>query len=101
MECTCVLDENGNFCPQFSDRKECILVDQVILAVGQASELSFLGTGGPIQVKCGLIVVNADNLETGMQGVYAGGDVTQAPGDIIHAVAAGRRAAAAIDKALG
>jgi formate dehydrogenase (NADP+) beta subunit len=101
VECTCVFDEHGNFCPQFSDRKEGILADQVILAVGQASELSFLGTGGPIQVERGLIVVNADNLETGMQGVYAGGDVTQAPGDIIHAVAAGRRVAAAIDKALG
>ena len=101
VECTCVFDEHGNFCPQFSDRKECILVDQIILAVGQASELSFLGQGGPIQVKRGLIVVNAENLETGMQGVYAGGDVTQAPGAIIHAIAAGRQAAAAIDKALG
>ncbi|HSO61879.1 MAG TPA: hypothetical protein VLR50_12680 [Desulfobacterales bacterium] len=46
-------------------------------------------------------MVNPDNLETGMQGAYAGGDVTQAPGDIIHAVAGGRRAAAAIDKTLG
>ena len=79
VECTCVFDEHGNFCPQFSGRKECILVDQIILAVGQASELSFLGQGGPIQVKRGLIVVNAENLETGMQGVYAGGDVTRAP----------------------
>jgi formate dehydrogenase (NADP+) beta subunit len=66
-----------------------------------------IGKGGffffsaSVQVKRGLIVVNANNLETGMQGVYAGGEVTQAPGDIIHAVAAGRRAAAAIDKALG
>ena len=101
VECTCVLDEHGNFCPQFGDRKECVLVDQIILAVGQASELSFLGQGGPIQVKRGLIAVNAENLETGMQGVYAGGDVTRAPGAVIHAIAAGRQAAAAIDKALG
>ena len=36
-----------------------------------------------------------------MPGVYAGGDVTQARGAIIHAIAAGRQAAAAIDKALG
>jgi len=101
VECTCVFDENGNFCPQFSDRKECILADQIILAVGQVCNLGFLGAGGPIQVNRGLIVVNAANLETGMQGVYAGGDVTQAPGAIIHAIAAGRQAAAAIDKALG
>ena len=101
VECTCVFDENGNFCPQFSDRKECILVDQIILAVGQASSLGFLGADGPIQVNRGLIVVNAENFETGMQGVYAGGDVTKAPGTIIHAIAAGRQAAASIDKALG
>lgn len=101
VECTCVFDEHGNFCPQFGDRKECMLVDQIILAVGQASELSFLGQGGPIQVKRGLIVVNAENLETGMPGVYAGGDATRACGAIIHAIAAGRQAAAAIDKALG
>jgi formate dehydrogenase (NADP+) beta subunit len=101
VECTCVFDERGNFCPQFGDRKECVRADQVILAMGQASNLGFLGAGGPIQVNRGLIVVNSENLATGMPGVYAGGDVTQAPGDIIHAVAAGRRAAAAIDKALG
>jgi len=101
VECTCVFDEHGNFCPQFSGRKECILADQIILAVGQASELSFLGQSGPIQVKRGLIVVNAENLETGMQGVYAGGDAIQTRGAIIHAIAAGRQAAAAIDKALG
>jgi formate dehydrogenase beta subunit len=101
VECTCVFDEHGNFCPQFSGRKECILVDQIILAVGQEANLEFLGAGGPIQVNRGLIVVNAENLETGLPGVYAGGDVTQALGAIIHAIAAGRQAAAAIDKALG
>ena len=101
VECACVFDENGNFCPQFSDRKECMLVDQIILAVGQASDVSFLGAGGPIHVNRGLIVVNPESLETGMQGVYAGGDVTKAPGAIIHAIASGRKAAASIDQALG
>jgi len=100
VECTCVFDENGNFCPQFSDRKECILVDQIILAVGQTADLAFLGTGGSIEVNRGLIVVNAESLETKMKGVYAGGDVTQMPGAIIHAIAAGRKAAACIDRAL-
>jgi NADPH-dependent glutamate synthase beta subunit-like oxidoreductase len=101
VECTCVLDENGNFRPQFSDRAERILADQVILAVGQASDVSFLSPGGSIQVSCGLIVVEAESAETAMPGVYAGGDVTQAPRAVIHAIAAGRQAAASIDKALG
>jgi hypothetical protein len=48
-----------------------------------------------------LITVDEDRLETGMKGVYAGGDVAAVPGSIIHAIAAGRRAASAMDKALG
>jgi hypothetical protein len=36
-----------------------------------------------------------------MQGVFAGGDVGKGPGAIIDAIAAGRRAATAIDKLLG
>jgi NADPH-dependent glutamate synthase beta subunit-like oxidoreductase/Pyruvate/2-oxoacid:ferredoxin oxidoreductase delta subunit len=101
VECTAVFDAQGNFCPEFSDKKECILVDQVILAVGQAADLSFLDENSPIKINKGLIVVDEDTLETGMPGVYAGGDIAKAPGAVIHAVAAGRRAAASIDRSLG
>lgn len=102
VECSNVFDEDGNFCPQFNEsNKECIRVDQVILAVGQTSDLSFLKTDSAIGVENGLIVVDKNTLKTGMPAVYAGGDVTRVPGAIIHAVAAGRQAAAAIDKALG
>jgi hypothetical protein len=101
VECTCVFDEQGQFCPEFSETKACILVDQVIIAVGQASDLSFLEDNSQIKVDRGLIVVNEDSLETDKKGIYAGGDITKAPGAIIHAIAAGRKAAASIDKALG
>jgi NADPH-dependent glutamate synthase beta subunit-like oxidoreductase len=101
VACTRVFDDRGNFCPEFSDKKECILVDQVIIAVGQASDLSFLDGNSPIKVNRGLIVVDEDTLATGMPGVYAGGDITRAPGAVIWAVAAGRRAAESIDSALG
>jgi formate dehydrogenase (NADP+) beta subunit len=101
VECTCVFDEDGRFCPQFGDRKECIRVDQIILAVGQAADLSFLGDTTPIRVANGLIVVDEGTMETSMPKVYAGGDVTKAPGAVILAIAAGRRAAVAIDQALG
>ena len=99
--CSGVFDDQGNFCPEFSDEKECIRVDQVILAVGQATDLSFLADNNPIRVEGGLIVVNEQTLETGMAGVYAGGDIAGGAGDVIHAVAAGRRAAESIDRALG
>ncbi|MDP2647185.1 MAG: FAD-dependent oxidoreductase [Desulfobacterales bacterium] len=101
VQCTCVFDESGNFCPQFSEDRQTISADQVIMAIGQAADLSFLEKDSPIATDGGLIVVDEDTLETGMQGVYAGGDVTSAQGAIIHAIAAGRKAAVAIDKALG
>ena len=101
VECTTVFDGQGNFCPEFSAKKECILVDQIILAVGRAADLSFLDHNSPVQVNNGLVVVNEDTLETGLPGVYAGGDITKARGDVIHAIAAGRGAAASIDRILG
>ncbi|MGD2272988.1 MAG: FAD-dependent oxidoreductase, partial [Desulfobacterales bacterium] len=101
VACTCVFDNQGNFCPQFGESRQCIPADQVILAVGQATALSFLGKNSPISIAAGLIVVNQESLETGMQGVYAGGDVVKAQSAVIHAIAAGRKAAASIDKALG
>lgn len=101
VECTGVFDDRGNFCPAFSEKKECIPVDQVIMAVGQAADLSFLDDNPPIMTDRGLIVVNGNTLETGMAGVYAGGDITKGPAAVIDAIAAGRRAAESIDRALG
>jgi NADPH-dependent glutamate synthase beta subunit-like oxidoreductase/ferredoxin len=101
VECTCVFDEDGNFCPEFSDKKECFLVEQVIMAVGQAVDVSFLEGTDQIKLDKGLIVVNEKTLETDLKDVYAGGDVAKAPGAIIHAIAAGRQAASSIDSALG
>ena len=101
VECTGVFDEKGNFCPRFGQKKECLLVDQVIMAVGQTVDLRFLPTNSQVEVNRGLVVVDQETLETGMPAVYAGGDVTRGPATVIHAVAAGRQAAEAIDRALG
>ncbi|MGD8274183.1 MAG: FAD-dependent oxidoreductase [Desulfobacterales bacterium] len=100
-ECSCVFDEQGQFCPQFSETRECIPVDQVIIAVGQVTELSFLEDKGTIKTDRGLILVHPDSMETNIQGIYAGGDVTTGPASIIDAIAAGRQAASSIDQALG
>ena len=99
--CTCVFDDNGNFCPAFDDTKKEIEGDQVVLAIGQASDLAFLGGDSRVSVSKGLIVIDGNTLETGMKGVYAGGDVAAVPGAIVRAIAAGRKAASSIDKVLG
>jgi len=72
VECTAVFDEQGNFCPEFSDKKECILVDQVILAVGQAADLSFLDENSPVKVNRGLIVVDEETRIKGFQEIAVG-----------------------------
>ncbi|MBS1237290.1 MAG: sudA 1, partial [Deltaproteobacteria bacterium] len=101
VACISVFDDRGVFNPKFGETKQTIRGDQVILALGQAPDLSFLRSTPSIEAERGLITVDEDSLETGMKGVYAGGDVTADPGAIIHAIAAGRKAASAMDKALG
>lgn len=101
VRCTAVFDTQGVFFPVLDDEAmDRLDVDQVILAIGQTPDLSFLDPGGAIQTAQGVIVVDGDTNETAMHGVYAGGDVTGA-GSVVHAVASGRRAAIAIDRALG
>ena len=101
VPCISVFDDRGGFNPKFGETEQTIRGDQVILALGQAPDLSFLQSSPSIEAERGLITVDEDSLETGMKGVYAGGDVTADPGAIIHAIAAGRKAASAMDKALG
>jgi len=46
-------------------------------------------------------VVEEATLATNEPGVFAGGDAVKAPGSVIEAIAAGRKAAAALDQYLG
>jgi thioredoxin reductase len=101
VHCTSVFDNQGTFNPRFDETKQIIQGDQVILALGQVPDLSFLQGTPAIETDRGMIRVREDSLETGMEGVYAGGDVTAGPRAIIHAIAAGRKAASAMDKYLG
>lgn len=101
IQCASVFDEQGDFCPAFNNITEKVEADQVILAIGQAADLSFIDDNGPLAIKKGLIPINPDTQETDMPGVFAGGDVGKGPGTIIDAISAGRRAATAIDQFLG
>jgi len=99
VRCTSVFDGEGRFCPTFdSDVKETVKVDQVILAIGQKTDLSF--TEPSLKVERGLIAIDQDTQSTNMEGVFAGGDVTRGAASVIEAIAAGRRAADSIDRYL-
>ena len=79
--------------------------DVIIAAIGQEPALSFLDPKGPVRMMGGLIDVDLATQVTGLAGVFAAGDAASRaagqPGTIISAIAAGRRAAAAIDRHLG
>ena len=68
--------------------------DHVIVAAGQAADLSFLPPA--IEEEGGLIRVDGA-LETTMGGIFAGGDATAQARTVVHAIASGKRAAIAID----
>ncbi|MCK5418057.1 MAG: FAD-dependent oxidoreductase, partial [Desulfobacterales bacterium] len=107
VRCTSVFDEEGNFCPYFDDTKKNIETDQVILAIGQASETAFcrdfcfLDDQASLPVNNGLINIDNSTQETEIKGVFAGGDAANGPATVIEAIAAGRRAAISIDTYLG
>jgi NADH-quinone oxidoreductase subunit F len=75
--------------------------DTVIVAVGQAPDLSFLPPDSALErTKWETLVVDSNRLSTNIPGVFAGGDFVTGPGMVIDAIAGGRRAAIAIDKYL-
>jgi len=70
----------------------------VITAIGQTSDLSFLGSDSKIKTtKRGTFEVDALSLATNVAGIFAGGDIRRGAGLMIEAMADGRRAATAID----
>jgi formate dehydrogenase (NADP+) beta subunit len=101
IEVTSVFDESGRFSPTFAEGTELVLpADTVILAVGQAPDVSFVPEAlGIDRTRFGGIAVNA-SLRTSHPKVWAGGDVAFGPRNLIDAIADGRRAAASIDAQL-
>jgi NADPH-dependent glutamate synthase beta subunit-like oxidoreductase/ferredoxin len=73
--------------------------DSIIAAIGQFPDIPEgfnlkLGRGSTIQA-------SAETSATSSKGVWAGGDAVSGPASVIEAIAAGRKAAASIDKYLG
>jgi len=101
VQCESVFDDKGNFCPAFGDLTERVAADQVILAIGQAADLSFVNDNSGLKIEKGLLSIDKETMATGVPGVFAGGDAGAGPGAIIDAIAAGRKAAEAMDRYLG
>lgn len=80
---------------EYPDTEEVIPADVVIFAIGQRPESDWLD-----QVSLhrnGRILIDSDTLATNMPGIFAGGDAVTGTAFIVDAIAAGRRAACAIE----
>ena len=97
-----VFDANHRFSPTFFENSETRLdCDTIIMAIGQAPNLQFLGPDDGVDVSPrGLIAVNPKTLMTSASAVFAGGDCVFGPRLIIDSVADGKRAAVGIDEFL-
>jgi heterodisulfide reductase subunit A-like polyferredoxin len=100
-KCTAVFDEKGAFNPQYDETTLTVMEgDTVIVAIGQAADLSFTENEGIIASKKGGLEADPVTLETPVQGVFAGGDVFYGPRSVVEAVNCGKEAAESIDRYL-
>ncbi|NUO07273.1 MAG: FAD-dependent oxidoreductase [Candidatus Brocadia sp.] len=97
-----VFDEQKRFNPAFYEGSESVIeADTVIIAIGQASNLSFLKGQEGIQItRSGTIIASPHTFGTSVHGIYAGGDVVLGRGTMTESMAQGKKAAIAIHNAL-
>jgi NADPH-dependent glutamate synthase beta subunit-like oxidoreductase len=102
VQCSRVFDENRRFNPQFIEgSEETVSCDTVVLAIGQAADLSWIRPEDNLKVTPrGTVQTDPTTLATSRPDIFAGGDLAFGPRIIITAVAEGQRAARSIAKYL-
>ena len=76
-------------------------IDTVILAIGQAPELTFMDAKSKFDLtRWNTLLVDDKTLATNIPGIFAGGDVESGPASVIKAIAAGKKAAISIHRYL-
>jgi ferredoxin len=94
-----VYDAERRFAPVFDDADARALeCDTVLVAAGQATDLSFLDAGGEdvLQFRPGWPKVDPDTLASTAPGVFVAGDLAHGTRLVIDAVASGKRAARSV-----
>ncbi|HYM13836.1 MAG TPA: FAD-dependent oxidoreductase [Bryobacterales bacterium] len=102
IRCLSVFDARHRFNPTFEPGTESVIpCDTVILAIGQASDLSFLTPADGVETtRQGTVRIDPETLMTTAPGLFAAGDIAFGPRLIISAVADGKKAAEQIDRYL-
>jgi NADPH-dependent glutamate synthase beta subunit-like oxidoreductase len=97
--CLRVYDEQRRFAPRFDEEnRQLVGCDTILIAAGQAPDLSFLEDhGGDIeQFRPGWPKVDPVTLMTSAAGIFVAGDLAYGPRLLIDAVASGKKAARSI-----
>ena len=89
------LDDNGR--PQPTGKFESLEADALILAIGQDTDTAFLEKVPGIEFEWDHTVVVDDNMMTGHEGIFAGGDMVPSDRSVTIAVGHGKHAARHID----
>ncbi len=82
------------------DSEHHLPADVIIFAIGQAPDTAFLEQANLARRPNGTLIVDPETLATSRPGVFAGGDVVTGTTFVVDAIAAGHRAARAIDRYL-
>ncbi len=103
INCASVFDSAGKFNPTFVPATEEVIdADTIIMAIGQASDLTWIRPEDGIALTPrNTIQVDPVTLATSVSGVFAGGDVSFGPRNAIDAIANGKKAAQSIHRYLG
>ena len=93
-------DASGRPAPEPISGSEFVLsCDAVIVTIGQFPDVSALGERlGLETTKWGTLQADPLTLETGLAGVFAGGDCVTGPDVVVNAKLAGKKAAISIDR---
>jgi len=101
--CITPWDKSGAFNPQYDDNEKLIVnAHNILMAVGQQADLSFLEEKFSIQLTAsGTLDVDVQSQMTSHKGVFASGEATTGPASVIGAIANGSRASDGMAAYLG
>ncbi len=88
------LDENGF--PQPTGEFEELGADSLVMALGQEADLSLIEDADGIEIEDGVVKVTSQMM-TGIEGVFAGGDMVPSERTVTVAIGHGKKAARYID----
>jgi NADH-quinone oxidoreductase subunit F len=95
------VDSSGRRKPiPIPDSEFTINLDTLIVAIGERPDSDCLASMGLELDKSGRLKIDAETFCTNRKGVFAGGDLVTGPNTVADAIAAGKKAAAIIDRYL-